>query len=180
MCVRKYVECWHPFPDNPTAEKERRTMRGLERSDPHNWSAVYWACRGDILRSPRCGSARISNDNTVRVKNFCNHDRICLGRLKNFHDIYQARLRVYEQSERDRESYAWRCMYMQHLRTAYDEWVSAFENHRGCNGRRNADAEFVALDRAGILPRLVGLSDAIRLRWNPAMVQAPDVGAVRH
>lgn len=65
-------------------------------------------------------------------------------------------------------------------RKAYDDWMSAYENHRDCPDRRQMSQLFQELKRAGIVLDQMYMPDATRLGAHPSSAQEPIVGITRH
>lgn len=64
-------------------------------------------------------------------------------------------------------------------RRAYDEWMSAYEHHRDCPGRRSMSQLFRDLKTAGVVHDKPCMGDAARLGIHPRSAPEPDVGMNR-
>lgn len=142
MCIKYYMEFWHPFPDRLSAERERR-LRGQGHTGYNapapgsGFRVTYWMdCRDrrTILSRPRCLPSKVTNGGHTdnRIQPFCVRDQECQTRLTPFREEF---LRIYNitKSASFHQSYSKREQQSitERLRRAWQEWVSAYENHRG-------------------------------------------------
>lgn len=132
------------------------------------------------FRRPMCPASQVGAASPAPYKPFCSTDEVCIARMQSFHIRYWENLQAYEKAERDQESYGFRKVCMSNLKLAWDEWHSAFHNHRGCQDKRHNDREFHELFRWGLIERRTVVDDAQRLQYNPMRVPEPDVGKVKH
>ena len=69
--------------------------------------------------------------------------------------------------------------YMKALRTAWEEWFSAFDAHKRCQENRREDGQFYMLQRLGLIDRSRALDDVQRLENDPSRVPEPDLSMVK-
>ena len=64
-------------------------------------------------------------------------------------------------------------------RRAYDEWMSAYEHHRDCPGRRSMSQLFRDLKSAGVVHDKPRMGDPARLGIHPRSAPQPTIGMNR-
>lgn len=180
MCIHYNIEFWSPF-DNPSAEAERRVLRGIERPgrNPRAKKMEFWEHDGQFLKRPVCRNPREGGYYYNRIFEFCFDDVACGERLDHFEHEYDRCQRASEESEQRREPQQRQRMLAQAWLDAYHNWISGYESHKDCPRTRNRHEHFNALNRAGVCVGMYGLPDHLRIGKNPHTVVMPSVGIER-
>lgn len=182
MCVHYTVEFWTPHA-NPSAEVERRVLRGIERPGRNRAAKEreFWLHNNEYLSRPRCPDANIQEGGYYfnRIFEFCFDDVDCRQRLEQFEAEYERCRQQIEYSESRLELPERQRFLAQQWSKAYNDWVSAYESHKDCPNTRSRHHHYSALHRAGVCIGGFGLPDKLRLGVNPNTVRMPSVGIER-
>ncbi|KAM0715542.1 hypothetical protein Q7P37_009040 [Cladosporium fusiforme] len=174
MCIRYIAEFWTAI-DKANAGHERRVQRGIERPgfNPDAKKVEFWDHNGDFLARPVCQNTRDGGYWDNRIFNFCFDDEYCSERLEYFETQYDDCQRAFEAAERNRESQGMQRTRARQWREAYNEWISAYENHKDCPRRRDYDPHFLKLERDGVCVGMPTLEDYMRIGRNPHFATIP-------
>lgn len=181
MCIHYTVEFWTPHA-TPSADVERRVLRGIEQPGRNRAAKQkeFWLHENQYLSRPQCPAAEIREGGVYynRIFEFCFDDVDCRERLEQFAAEYQHCKQASERAESRELPERQRQLAQRWLR-AYNDWVSAYENHKDCPQTRNRHHHFSALQRAGVCIGMFGLPERLRLGTNPHSVTMPSVGIER-
>lgn len=183
MCIRYHIEFWLPVSkDKP--DWERRVKRGLVQPGMNIDARIipFYECRGRFLLHAVCSRSEIRDGGCYRdrILDFCYQDYDCFQRLAELQAACTAAKREAEAMEAQREATLLQTGYTSRWKQAYDDWMSAYENHRDCPGRRQMSQLFQDLKRAGVALDQMYIPDATRLGAHPSSVPEPIVGITRH
>lgn len=183
MCIRYHIEIWLPVSkDKP--DWERRVKRGIVQPGMNVDARIipFYECRGRFLLHAVCSRSAIRDGGCYRgrILDFCYQDYDCFQRLAELQATCTAAKREAEAMESVREARTVQDEFTGRWKRAYEDWMSAHENHRDCPGRRHMSQLFQELKRAGIVLDQMYMPDATRLGAHPSSVPEPIVGITRH
>lgn len=183
MCIRYNIEFWLPAGDNNT-DWERRIERGLAQPGQNHSARVihFFECQGQLLLQSRCPLNRITQAGCYRnyILDFCHCDRDCYFRLEELQAACTAAKRHAEAMDRVREAATIQQAATAAWKKAYDDWMSAYEQHRDCPKRRDASPLVRDLKRAEVLADMARMSDQDRMGAHPSTAKEPILGIQRH
>lgn len=183
MCIRYHIEFWLPV-SNEKPDWERRVKRGLVQPGTNGNSRLipFYECNGRFLLHATCPRNDIRDGGYYRnrIADFCYQDNDCFVRLAELQSACTAAKREAEEMDASREAPVLQHGFTGRWKQAYDDWMSAYENHRDCPGRRQRSQLFQDLKRAGVVLDQMYISDATRLGAHPSSVPEPIVGITRH
>lgn len=142
----------------------------------------FYECSGRFLLHAVCPWKDIRQGGCWRgrILDYCYQDHDCSRRVVALQAACAAAKRAAEEMDAAREAPALQHGSMARWRKAYDDWMSAYENHRDCPGRRQESQLFQILKRAGVVLDAAYIPDAARLGAHPNSMQEPIVGFARH
>lgn len=177
MCIHYTVEFWAPF-SNPSAEAERRVVRGLQRpgQNPQAKTLSFWLHANEIWSQPVCNDIREGGVYYNRVFEFCFEDTHCRERLESFEFAYERARNASRYADARGEAPGTRRELAAQWKRAYDEWVSAYNSHKDCPQTRNRHDHFNALRAARVCVGMLGLPEGLRLGRDPNGVIMPAAG----
>jgi hypothetical protein len=183
MCIRYNIEHWLPV-SKEYPDWDRRVKRGLAQPGQNPSARVinFYECRGQFLKQARCPPHEIRQGGCYRGRtlNFCYQDDDCFLRLAELQSACTAAQREAEAMEGLREHNSIQANVTQKWKQAYEDWTSAYENHRDCPDRRYGSEIFRQLKRADVAQDQRYIPDDSRLSAHPSYAQAPVVGIQRH
>jgi hypothetical protein len=109
--------------------------------------------RASYMLVPRCDIEDVQDAGFYddRIQQFCHNDSDCMKRIARFRVAYWTLCDEKDKAEQRRESLAVRAKATRAMRDVWWEWISVYENHKGCVERREACAEWQKLVAAGIV-----------------------------
>ena len=182
MCIQYNIEFWLPV-GNDQPDWERKVKRGLAQpgTNPAATRIKFHECRGAFLKQARCDPTLVRQGGCYggRILDFCYQDEDCLERVVDFQATYNTTRRDAELAEQNRLHPDTQAEVNREWRKAYDEWMSAYEHHRGCPDRRAVSTIFQELKRVRIVTDSSYLDDEDRLGPHPGTAREPIVGINR-
>jgi hypothetical protein len=150
---------------------ERQVKRGLIRPGQNPTARVFnfYECRGQFFKQARCPLSEICQGGCYRgrILDFCYQDDDCFLRLVELQAACTAAQREAETMESVRERPDVQASATEEWRKAYNDWTSAYENHRDCPDRRYASEIFRLLKRADVVQYQRYIPDDSRLGAHP-------------
>lgn len=182
MCIRYNIDFWLPI-SNDQPDWERRVKRGLAQPGWNTGALVvhFYECRGKLLKQAACAPYEIRQGGCYRgrILDFCYQDEHCFLRMMEMQSACTAAKREAERMEGAREHPEIQTEVTNQWRKAYDDWLSAYEHHRGCPDRRYMSPLFQELKRAGIVFDKTYIDDATRMGAHPSTEAEPIIGITR-
>lgn len=183
MCIRYNIEFWLPYKDED-AEWERKVRRGLARpgTNPDARTIKFFECNGRFHKAAQCPASSIQEGGTYgnRLLDFCYEDEDCFLRLKVLESQNTSDKNVAKEAESDRWPTEMQAEATRFWKKAYDNWTSAYDNHRNCPYRRYQSALLRELKRADIVQDARALDEDLRMGAHPGSEEEPVVGIQRH
>lgn len=163
---------------------EHSVRRNLVRpgTNPDALTVNFHECNGRLSSWPQCPQRNIREGGNYenRIKTFCFEDGDCFLRLMRLEAACTVAQRVAKEAETNRMAEWKQDLASRAWKEAYDDWVSAYNNHLGCQRSRQADGVFNALLAARVFRNGPSMSEHERMGRNPAYAEEPIVGIQRH
>lgn len=182
MCIRYHIEFWMACKATD-ADWERKVRRGLARPgiNPDATKIRFFECKGRFHKSVQCTATNVDEGGVYgnRILDFCEEDDDCFLRLKTLEAQNTEDERIAKQAERERWPTSDQAEATRYWKKSYDDWTSAYDNHRDCPYRRSQSKLWAELKRAGVVKDNFSIPDDQRLGAHPGTAEEPISGMPR-
>lgn len=183
MCIQYYIEFWLPV-SNTHPSWERGVTQGLAPPGQNPKARVihFFECHGQFLRRPKCSQHDIREGGCYngRILDFCYEDRHCYMRMAEVKSAYMAARMDAEGIDDGLEHPTIVDEATRQLDRAYHDWLSVYEHHSACPGRREWSHLFRHLKRFGVVRDHTRIGDARRMGPHPRNEHDPSIVMSRH